>query len=308
MFKTRLKGKTVLFDGAMGTEIQKLSLKDEDYPDGKNGFNDGLTLSRPDIIAKIHDSYLKAGADCIQTNTFGSNKPKLTEYGYGDQTEQINKDAVKLAKTVADKYDNKYVIGTIGPTGFLPSTDDPDSSLYCSLDDLHDAFQEQISGLLEGGVDGIVIETSNDILELKSIVTEIRKQSSTIPVIANVTFPLNNTMLLGTPIESAYTIIGGMQIDVFGINCSTGPEDMIEQIDWLQKNSKHDLLIVPNAGLPESKDDKAVYSMTSERFGDIMENIIRQNNKIKIVGGCCGTTPEHIAELRNILDGVWYSD
>ena len=299
-FKTALKERVLLFDGAMGTEIQKLHLSDSDYPEGKAGFNDGLLLTRPDVLEKIHDSYLKAGADCIQTNTFGSNKIKLEEYQHGDITEKINEDAVKLARGIADRYDNKYIIGTIGPTGRLPSSDE--DSLKCSLDELHDAFVDQIRGLLRGGVDGMVIETSNDILELKTIITEIRKQSRTIPVIANVTFPINNKMLLGTPVEAAYTVISGLPIDVFGINCSTGPEDMTESIDWLQKNSMHDLLIIPNAGLPESENDEAVYSMTPQLMGKIMNDIVSKHDKIKVIGGCCGTTPDHIKVLRGILD------
>lgn len=302
MFKKVLKDRVLLFDGAMGTEIQKLHLSNDCYPNNQSGFNDGLTITRPDIIQNIHNEYLKAGADCIQTNTFGSNKPKLEEYGCGDKTKEINKNAVLIAREIADKYDDRYVIGTIGPTGFLPSNDDSNSSMSCSLDDLHDAYKDQISGLLQGGIDGFVIETSTDILELKTIVTEIRKQNKDIPIIANVTFPMNSKMLLGTPIEAAYTIIGGMQIDVFGINCSTGPEDMIPSIDWLQKNSRHDILIVPNAGLPVSKDDEPVFSMTPKNMGSILKNIITNNDKVRIIGGCCGTTPEHIAVLREILD------
>lgn len=302
MFKTALKERVLLFDGAMGTEIQKMGLQDDCFPEGQNGFNDGLTLTRPDIIEQIHEMYLDAGADCIQTNTFGSNKPKLDEYSHGADTVKMNEAAAKIARQAADKYGDRYVIGTIGPTGFLPSG--PDKSMDCTLDEISDAFDGQIRGLLGGGADALVIETSNDVLELKTIITTIRSQDADVPIIANVTLPMNSKMLLGTPIEAAYTTISGMQINAFGINCSTGPDDMMPAIDWLQENSDHDLLIVPNAGLPDNKDGEAVYSMTPDIMGKAMKHIVKKHDKVRMIGGCCGTTPDHIRSMRAIIDAA----
>lgn len=301
-FKDALNERVLLFDGAMGTEIQKLNLSADAYPDGQAGFNDGLVLTRPDIISKIHESYLNAGADCIETNTFGSNKIKLDDYSYGEQTERFNETAASLAVEAAKKYDGRYVVGTMGPAGPLPSG--PDKSMECSIEDIEDAFLPQIRGLIRGGVDALVVETSNDILELKTVISAIRSLDDKIPVIANVTFPINGRMLLGTPVEAAYTTINGMQIDLFGLNCSTGPEDMIPAVEWLNENSAHPLLMVPNAGMPENDYGNAVYAMTPESMCKTMRHVLEKYDKVRIIGGCCGTTPDHIHALRQVLDGM----
>lgn len=299
-FNEALNNHVLLLDGAMGTEIQKLHLSEFNYPGGHASFNDGLSLSRPDIISNIHESYLEAGADCITTNTFGSNKIKLDEYAHGDQTEHINETAVKIASEVAKKYDGKYVIGTIGPSGLLPSSSDP--AMQCELDYLKNAYLPQIRGLICGGVNALVIETSTDILELKTIISAIKSLNKTIPVIANVTFPINNNMLLGTPADAAYVTVSGMDIDVFGINCSTGPEDMIPSIEWLDEHSEHSLLVMPNAGIPDNDYGDAIYDMTAEDMSKTIKHILEWYDKVRIVGGCCGTTPEHIKQLRNVID------
>ena len=301
-FKDAINDHILLLDGAMGTEIQKLNLSASDYPNGHAGFNDGLSLTHPEIISNIHEKYLEAGADCITTNTFGSNKIKLDEYAHGNQTEYVNETAAKIASETAKKYDGKYVIGTIGPSGFLPSSSDP--SMCCEIGYLEDIYLPQIRGLIRGGVDALVMETSTDLLELKTIISTIRSLDQSIPVIANVTFPNNNNMLLGTPADAAYVTVSGMNIDMFGINCSTGPEDMIPSIEWLNQHSEHPLLVVPNAGIPDNDYGDAVYNMTPENMCEIMKRILERYDKVRIVGGCCGTTPEHIRQLRNIVDKV----
>ena len=168
LFLDALEKKILLCDGAMGTEIQKFNPSPDDFPDSKDGFNDGLVISKPGWIKKIHKNYLDAGADCIETNSFGSNKLKLDEYGYGDQTIEFNKKIAKLAREVADEYTDKprYVLGSMGPTGFLPSSNDPDLGQK-SLDEIRNAFELQAEGLILGGVDALIIETSQDILEVK---------------------------------------------------------------------------------------------------------------------------------------------
>jgi 5-methyltetrahydrofolate--homocysteine methyltransferase len=302
-----MKQKIVLFDGAMGTEIQKLNPKPEDFPDGKDGFNDGLSFTRPEWIKNIHRSYLKAGADCIETNTFGSNKLKLEEYGYGEKTLEFNKKIAELAVGVANEFTDKprYVIGSMGPTGFLPSSNDP-SLGQIPLDKIKEAFEIQAEGLILGGVDALLIETSQDILEVKLAVEAchgaMKKTDKKIPIVANVTLDKYGKMLLGTNIQAAYTTISDMGIDVFGLNCSTGPVEMAPSVQWLDEQNELPLLVVPNAGMPENQGGKAVYKMAPEDMAKVMKDFLFQYKKVRIIGGCCGTNENHIALLRKIID------
>ncbi|HWY33652.1 MAG TPA: homocysteine S-methyltransferase family protein, partial [Nitrosopumilaceae archaeon] len=256
-FNEAIKNKILLFDGAMGTEIQKLNPKPEDFPDGKDGFNDGLSFTRPDWIKNIHKNYLKAGADCIETNTFGSNKLKLEEYGYGEKTVEWNKKIAQLAVEVTQEFTDKpiYVIGTMGPSGFLPSSNDP-SLGQKSLNEIREAYELQAEGLILGGVDALLIETSQDILEVKLAIEAshlaMKKTNKKIPLIANVTLDQYGKMLLGTNIQAAYTTVSDMGIDIFGLNCSTGPIEMTPSIQWLDEQNNLPLLVVPNAGMPEN--------------------------------------------------------
>ena len=301
-------GKRILLcDGAMGTEIQKFDPKPEDFPDGKDGFNDGLVVTKPDWIKKIHKSYLDAGADCIETNSFGSNKLKLDEYGFGDKTVEFNQKIAKLAKEVASEYTDRprYVIGSMGPTGFLPSSNDPDLGQK-PLDEIRNAFELQAEGLILGGVDALLIETSQDILEVKLAIegshNAIKKTGKKVPIIANVTLDQYGKMLLGTNVQAAYTTVSDMGIDVFGLNCSTGPIEMTQSVQWLNDQNEHQLLVIPNAGMPENVGGQAQYKMTPENMGDALKDFISKYGKIRIIGGCCGTNPDHIARLRKVID------
>lgn len=302
-----LEKRILLCDGAMGTEIQKFDPKPEDFPDGKDGFNDGLILSKPEWIKKIHKSYLDAGADCIETNSFGSNKLKLDEYGFGDKTVEFNQKTAKLAKEVASEYTDKprYVIGSMGPTGFLPSSNDPDLGQK-PLDEIRNAFELQAEGLILGGVDALLIETSQDILEVKLAIEgchiAIKKTGKKVLIIANVTLDQYGKMLLGTNIQAAYTTVSDMGIDVFGLNCSTGPIEMTPSVRWLNEQNEHKLLVIPNAGMPENVGGKAEYKMTPESMADALKDFISKYGKIRIIGGCCGTNPQHIAILRKVID------
>lgn len=296
----------LLFDGAMGTEIQKFDPKPEDFPDGKDGFNDGLILTRPDWIKKIHRSYLDAGADCIETNSFGSNKLKLDEYGYGDRTIEINRMIADLAVNVTSEYSDKprYVIGSMGPTGFLPSSNDPDLG-QISLERIKEAYSLQAEGLILGGVDALLIETSQDILEVKMAIEgahDAMNRTKKVPLIANVTLDQYGKMLLGTNVQAAYTTVADMGIDVFGLNCSTGPIEMVPSIKWLDEQKDLSLLVVPNAGMPENEGGHAVYKMTPEKMSEALRDIISKHKQVRIIGGCCGTNPSHIAALRKVLD------
>ncbi|MCY1153838.1 MAG: metH1 [Nitrososphaera sp.] len=300
------KKRVLLFDGAMGTEIQRLNPKTEDFPDGKDGFNDGLNLSRPEWIKQIHRTYLQAGADCIETNTFGSNKFKLAEYGYGDKTIEFNKKAAELAREVCNEFKDKqrYIIGSMGPSGYLPSSNDPALG-ETPLDEIQQAFMLQAEGLILGGVDALLIETSQDILEVKLAIEAchmaMEKVAKKVSIIANVTLDQYGKMLLGTTIQAAYTTVSNMNIDAFGLNCSTGPHEMTPNVRWL---SEQDLpiLVMPNAGMPQNEGGRAIYRMTPKEISQALEDFVNKYDHVRMIGGCCGTNPQHIAELRIVLD------
>ena len=301
-----IEERIVLFDGAMGTEIQKLKPKPEDFPNNKDGFNDGLVLSRPEWIENIHRSYLEAGSDCIETNTFGSNQIKLQEYGFGEETVSINKSAAELANRAVKKFANgkKYVVGSMGPTGYLPSSNDPDLGTI-SLNKITDAFDLQAQGLILGGVDILLVETSQDILEVKLAITgsfnAMEKTGKKVPIISNVTLDKYGKMLLGTNVQSAYTTVSDMGISVFGLNCSTGPAEMESSIRWLDEQNELPILVMPNAGMPINEDGTAIYKMTSKDMSHQLGEFLHKYKRVRMIGGCCGTTPEHIRELKNTL-------
>ena len=301
--------RVLLFDGAMGTEIQKLDPRPEDFPDGRDGFNDGLILTHPEWIKKIHTSYLQAGADCIETNTFGSNRIKLDEYGFGDRTIEMNKKTAQLAADAISDYADtpRYVVGAMGPTGFLPGSDDPVLGQK-PLDEIRDAFALQAEGLILGGADALLIETSQDILEVKLAIEgshlAMKNTGKKTPLIANATLDKYGKMLLGTDIASAYTTVSDMGIDVFGLNCSTGPVEMTPSVRWLDEQDGHALLVVPNAGMPENQDGQAVYRMGPDELAAALGGFLAEYDKVRIIGGCCGTGPEHIAALRKTIDTV----
>jgi 5-methyltetrahydrofolate--homocysteine methyltransferase len=306
-FLNAVNSRVLLFDGAMGTEIQKFNPKPEDFPDGKDGFNDGLVITHPDWIKQIHRNYLDAGSDCIETNSFGSNKIKLDEYGFGDQTVEFNKKIAELASQVCSEYSDKprYVIGSMGPSGYLPSSNDPDLG-QMPLDEIRMAFELQAEGLILGGVDALLIETSQDILEVKLVIeachNAISKTGKKVPIIANTTLDQYGKMLLGTNIQAAYTTVSDMGIDIFGMNCSTGPIEMDPSVRWLDEQNQLNLLVVPNAGMPENEGGNAVYKMTPEKMGEALSDFLKKYKKVKIIGGCCGTNPEHIKVLRKVID------
>jgi len=291
----------------MGTQIQSSNLTPADFPNMMEGFNDGLVISHPELIKRIHRSYLAAGADCIETNTFGGNRLKLSEYGFEEQTFEINKKSAELAREVCNEYtvENKYVIGSLGPTGFLPSSNDPDLGKK-SPDEIKEAFIPQCEGLLKGGVDALLIETSQDILEVKLAIeacfAAMLHIGRTVPVIGNVTLDQYGKMLLGTNVQAAYTTICDMGISVFGLNCSTGPLEMKPSVIWLNEQADLPVLVVPNAGMPENVNGKAIYKLSPPDMASEMKEFITNYEFVRIVGGCCGTSPAHILELRHTID------
>ncbi|WP_345318297.1 homocysteine S-methyltransferase family protein [Candidatus Villigracilis proximus] len=300
-----LEKKVLVFDGAMGTSLQNQNLTAEDFGGEQyNGCNDYLVISRPEAVEKVHRSFLEVGVDVLETDTFRSNRLTMQEYKLQDRIAEINIAAATLARKLTDEYAAKtgqprFVAGSMGPTGKLPSTTDPELS-NIAYDELIDIFREQAVGLIQGGVDLLLIETSQDILEVKAAITGIHKAFSEtnvyLPIQAQVTLDTTGRMLLGTDINASLTILEGMGIDVIGLNCSTGPEHMREPIRFLGENSTLPVSCIPNAGLPLNVDGQAVYPLEPEPFANDMYEFVTKHN-ISVVGGCCGTTPTHLKLL-----------
>ncbi len=310
MYLEELKNRVLIFDGAMGTSLQTMNLIAEDFGGEKlAGCNDYLVISAPWAVEKVHCSFLEAGADVIETDTFRSNRLTLAEYGLAERTYEINYAAALLARKIADEFSSaekpRFVAGSIGPSGKLISTDDPQMS-DITFDELVDVFCEQAIGLIKGGVDLLLIETSQDILEVKAAITGIQQAFERLgrhlPIQAQVTLDLTGRMLLGTDISAALTILEGMPIDIIGLNCSTGPEHMRESVRYLCEQSALPVSCIPNAGLPLNVNGEAVYPMKPEPFADQLTDFVDKYS-VNIVGGCCGTTPEHIRELSAQLQG-----
>jgi 5-methyltetrahydrofolate--homocysteine methyltransferase len=305
-----LEKKVLVFDGAMGTSLQKQNLTAKHFGGEQyNGCNDYLVISYPEAVEKVHRSFLEVGVDVLETNTFRSNRITMAEYKLGDRVIEINETAARLARRLADEYTKKtgrprFVAGSIGPSGKLPSADDPELS-NVTFDDLVDVFREQTIGLIQGGVDVLLIETSQDILEVKAAITGIHKAFGEtqiyLPIQVQVTLDTTGRMLLGTDVNAALAILEGMGIDVIGLNCSTGPEHMREPIRILGENSTLPVSCIPNAGLPLNVDGQAVYPLEPEPFANDLYEFVTKHN-ISVVGGCCGTTPEHLRQLIQKLD------
>jgi 5-methyltetrahydrofolate--homocysteine methyltransferase len=294
----------------MGTSLQNQNLTAEHFGGEQyDGCNDYLVISYPQAVEKVHRAFFEAGVDVIETDTFRANRLTLEEYGLGDQTLTINQTAASLARRVADEFSSdgqpRFVAGSIGPSGKLPSADDPDLS-NVSFDDLVDVFREQAVGLIEGGVDLLLIETSQDILEVKAaihgILAAFEETGEYLPIQAQVTLDTTGRMLLGTDAEAALTILEGLPIDVIGLNCSTGPEHMRGPIEFLGENATLPVSAIPNAGLPLNVDGEAVYPLEPEPFAEAMTEFVERHN-ISVVGGCCGTTPEHLKLLVEKIHG-----
>jgi 5-methyltetrahydrofolate--homocysteine methyltransferase len=311
-----LEKKVLVFDGAMGTSLQVQNLTAEHFGGEQyNGCNDYLVISYPEAVEKVHRSFLEVGVDVLETDTFRSNRITMAEYKLQDRVIEINETAARLARRLADEYAEKtgqprFVAGSIGPSGKLPSANDPDLS-NVSFDDLAGTFREQAVGLIRGGVDVLLIETSQDILEVKAAITGLHKAFDEtdvyLPIQAQVTLDTTGRMLLGTDVAAALAILEGMGIDIIGLNCSTGPEHMREPIRILGENSTLPVSCIPNAGLPLNVDGQAVYPLEPEPFAkDLYEFVTKYN--ISVVGGCCGTTPEHLKLLVDKLNAHPHPD
>jgi 5-methyltetrahydrofolate--homocysteine methyltransferase len=301
--------RVLVFDGAMGTNIQRFHPTAEDYG-GKSleGCNDHLVLTRPDIIQSIHESFLEVGCDVVETCTFQSTPHRLREWGIEEKTRELNVAAARLARAACDKFSTpdkpRFVAGSIGPTGLLLSSSDPVLS-NTTFAELEENYYTQAKYLVEGGVDVLLIETAQDILEVKAAISGFEKLFAEIgrrvAVQAQVTLDTSGRMLLGTDIASAMTTLEALRIDIIGLNCSTGPEHMREPIRYLASNSLRPVSCIPNAGLPlNTGTGDAVYPLEPAPMADMLGQFVEQFG-VRIVGGCCGTRPEH---LKAIVDRV----
>jgi 5-methyltetrahydrofolate--homocysteine methyltransferase len=296
--------RVLIYDGAMGTQILNLNLSAADYGGERfDGCPEVLAVTRPDLISEIHRSYLAAGADVIETDTFTGTRLKLDDYDLGERTHEINSAAARIARAAADEFATaerpRFVAGSMGPTGMLPSSDDPSLSniTYAELAEL---YREQAAALIDGGADLLLIETSQDILEVRAAIHGARlafaEMGKTLPIQAQVTLDTSGRMLLGTDVAAAATIVRRLNVDVIGLNCSTGPEHMREPMRWLTENLDVPISAIPNAGLPLNQNGRAIYPMEPAPMAEQLAAFVGELG-VNIVGGCCGTTPEHIRQL-----------
>jgi 5-methyltetrahydrofolate--homocysteine methyltransferase len=300
-FLKRLNEKVLVFDGALGTNLQTLNLTSQDFG-GKDGCNEYLVITKPDAIRSVHESFLKVGCDVIETDTFGSNRIVLAEYGLEDRVVELNEKAARLAKELAQKYSTpehpRFVMGSVGPGTKLPSLG------HIGFNELKECYKEQYKGLTAGGVDGLLIETCQDLLQTKiaiiAAVEYFKETGRRLPLMAQVTFEPTGTMLLGTDIHAVITTLEMFPVDVIGINCATGPAEMAEHVRTLCERSVKHISVLPNAGLPENVGGAAHYHLTPKELADFHERFVLEFG-VSIVGGCCGTTPEH---LKAVVDRV----
>jgi 5-methyltetrahydrofolate--homocysteine methyltransferase len=309
-YLSTLRERVVVFDGAMGTSIQGYELSAADFGgETLEGCNDYLVISKPRVIEEVHASFLEAGCDVLETDTFRSNRLTLGEYGLSERVQEINVAAASLARRVADRFATserpRFVAGSIGPSGFLPSASDPTLG-NITFAQLVPVFHEQAAGLIAGGVDLLLIETSQDILEVKAAIfgcrQAIREAGRPVALQVQVTLDTSGRMLLGTDIGAAMVTLESLRVDVIGLNCSTGPEHMRQPVRFLGENSRLPISVIPNAGIPHNEGGVAVYPMQPVPFAEQLEEFVVEFG-VSVVGGCCGTTAEHIRELVERVGG-----
>jgi 5-methyltetrahydrofolate--homocysteine methyltransferase len=301
--RAALAQRVVVADGAMGTMLQASPATLGDF-DGHEGCNEILNITRPDIVRSIHDAYLEAGVDCITTNTFGANFGNLGEYGLQARIEELSEAGARIARAAADAASAgrrpRWVLGSIGPGTKLPTLG------HVRFADLRDAYQRNAAGLLRGGVDAIVVETCQDLLQAKAAIIGARRamaaDGSDLPLIAHVTIETTGSMLLGSEIGAALTALEPLGISLIGLNCATGPGEMSEHLRYLAGHAAVPVSCMPNAGLPVLTADGAYYPLTPGQLADAHETFTAEFG-LALVGGCCGTTPEHLAVLVDRVGG-----
>ncbi|PPS93561.1 methionine synthase [Thermobifida fusca] len=287
----------------MGTMLQTYDLSMDDF-EGHEGCNEVLNITRPDVVREIHEAYLQAGVDCVETNTFGANFGNLGEYGIAERTYELAEAGARLAREAADAYTTadhvRYVLGSVGPGTKLPTLGHAPYAV------LRDHYEQCARGLIDGGVDAIVIETCQDLLQAKAAIVgarRARKAAGTdTPIIVQVTIETTGTMLVGSEIGAALTSLEPLGVDMIGLNCATGPAEMSEHLRYLSHHSRIPLSCMPNAGLPELGADGAVYPLQPHELTEAHDTFIREFG-LALVGGCCGTTPEHLAQVVERVQG-----
>ncbi len=290
----------LILDGACGTSIQNMNLPEEVW-DGNEGCNEYLCLTAPENIIQMHLSFLEAGADIIETNSFGGTSVVLGEYGLEDRVKEINTAAVNCAREAVKRHGSGWVAGSVGPGTKLPSLG------HITVEDLAAAYKEQLIALIDAGVDLLILETAQDILQLKTVLISAREameeKNCDLPIMISVTIESTGTMLAGTDIAAAAAVIEPFNVFSFGLNCATGPEDMLSSIRWLSHNWSGRISCLPNQGLPEIIDGKTTYPMKPDAYASELKTFISEWG-VSMAGGCCGTTPEHIARLKKEITGI----
>ncbi len=296
-----LSQRVIVADGAMGTMLQAQDPSLDDFA-GLEGCNEILNATRPDIVRAVHREYLEVGCDAIETNTFGANLANFAEYGIADRIFELAHAGAVLARSEADAFSTadrpRFVFGSVGPGTKLPSLG------HAPFTELRAAYQQQVEGMLEGGIDAVLIETSQDLLQVKSAVTAAKRamaaRGSTVPIFVHVAVETTGTMLLGSEIGAALTAVEPLGVDYIGLNCSTGPAEMGEHLRYLSRHARIGVSVMPNAGLPELGPHGAVYNLGPEELAEALTNFVTDFG-LGMVGGCCGTTPEH---LRQVVDAM----
>jgi 5-methyltetrahydrofolate--homocysteine methyltransferase len=292
----------LVFDGAMGTNLQVQNLTAEDFGGAEyEGCNEYLVHTKPEAVATVHRGFLEAGADVIETDTFGGTSIVLAEYNLADKAYYLNKTAAELAKKVAQEYSTpekpRFVAGSMGPGTKLPTLG------HIDFDTLKNAYITQAEALYDGGVDLLLVETCQDVLQIKAALNAIEevfaKKGSRLPLMVSVTMETMGTMLVGTEISAALAILEPYPIDILGLNCATGPEQMKEHIKYLSENSPFIVSCIPNAGLPENVGGQAHYRLTPMELRMALMHFV-EDLGVQIIGGCCGTRPDHIQQLAEI--------
>src|SRR5919204_155427 len=300
-----LRERVVVFDGSMGATLEQFDLTQEDYGGLPGKCHEALVLHRPDVIEGVHASMVEAGAQVVETDTFQGSRLKLDEWGLADHTLEINRRAAEIARKAVGE--DRFVAGSIGPTGHLPASDDPTLGKI-TFRELVTVFEEQARGLVEGGADLLIIETAQDILEVKAAVFGAREAfkalGRAVPIQTSVSLlPNGGKMLLGTDISSVLATLEALKVDVIGLNCSTGPEDMRDAIRFLGEHSSVPVHCIPNAGLPlQGPDGETIFPEQPEPLARVLGEFVERYG-VSIVGGCCGTTPKHIAAIVERVDG-----
>ncbi|MFI9065517.1 methionine synthase [Streptomyces sp. NPDC053429] len=300
-----LATRVVVADGAMGTMLQAQDPSMEDFQQ-LEGCNEVLNVTRPDIVRSVHEAYFSVGVDCVETNTFGANFAALAEYDIPGRNFELSESGARIAREVADEYTastgrQRWVLGSMGPGTKLPTLGHID---YATI---RDAYQVNAEGLLTGGADALLVETTQDLLQTKSSIIGARRAMEalgvSVPVICSVTVETTGTMLLGSEIGAALTALEPLGIDMIGLNCATGPAEMSEHLRYLARNARIPLSCMPNAGLPVLGKNGAHYPLSAPELADAQETFVREYG-LSLVGGCCGTTPEHLRQVVERVRGL----